>query len=294
MLSPVDATPWRLLLLVLAGAAAACSLVYSSDLGGARAVPDPVSKGDEAGARDASPREGGSSGAALDDAGSFVGCANLPTTPKFCSDFDGPGDPLAGWQVVRDGPIEGQVVESDNRLFVSSPRSLLVRMVGVPLTSYTRVERVFPTTGSERLEVRAKLRPLAPWAAGTRAVVALGLDMATAGSCQSLLYLNAKGAGTDIGSAEVNMQAGPDLDNDVRPLGAFAPVDEWSEYRVTAVNAPEGISVTYDIVTNGRPQTTVYAYPRCHLGGRLEVAIGFHYQGGSLEMHFDDIVVDWR
>jgi hypothetical protein len=124
---------------------------------------------------------------------------------------------------------------------------------------------------------------------------AIGLDMTSDGSCQSLLYLNASGgAGTEIGSAGVNMQAGPDLDDDVRQLAAFPPVDEWSEYRFTAVSAPDGISVTDDIVTHGRRQTTVYDYPRCHLGGRLEVGIGFHYQGESLEMHFDDVVVDWR
>lgn len=282
-------SPGFLTAALLAVAAPACSLLFATDLDGARGAADPDAEAAEAAADaptdgerdDVAPRDGGDGGDA--DAGSR-GCASYDPAPDFCEDFD--DGPLArGWTKLQ----EQSGTLAFDPLAYSPPRSGRANLNDAPSCSYTRFERSISGVGSKRVEVRAQLRPTGPW---SRTFTLFTVHIR---SCAVLFYVHPNGAGA-IDSSSINIQSGDPLTNDERDVKGGPRLNEWTDLWFEAVpNATSGSSLTISFHhEDGSVEETTVNAPQCRVGGDLFVAPGFHCEDGTGEVRYDDVRAYWE
>ncbi len=271
----------------------ACSLIYASDLNGARDVDvadATPSAGDGGVVADASDGGGDASNDAQTKRG---GCSSYQPTPKFCNDFDLDPSPSTGWDLVS---TESGKVSLDSTLAWSSPRSALITQVGPRGCKYTRFEKQLVGVGSKRATVAFRFRPSSPWK-GNYTVLALSFEQPSQ-YCSPLLYLNANTDQTAIGETLVNVQFNKPQQDDVRSFKGAPKVDQWNEITLTMTAGMNGagadLTVRIAPEDGTAPVESTETFAQCAVGGELGLYVGFHCSGGPAEIRFDDVRVDWE
>jgi hypothetical protein len=265
----------------------ACSLLYASDLDHAN-TPGP---GSNDGSPDAPPppADTGAAETGSDALAPAKGCAAIAPPVKFCDDFDDGGALGAGWDTVNiDNPQSS--VAFDTQAPFSPPRAVGVAFEAAPDCSYARLEKQFVNVGTQRQDVRLKIRPALPWN-GDHVVLALVFnDSGTGGECQTLVYLYGDNRG--VQGTHANVQVLPN--NDDRALTAIPVGEVWSDLYVSATPADGGLAITYGFIVGGAPYETTYTYAQCKLGPKLSVDVGLHCGSASVATSYDDVQVDWQ
>jgi hypothetical protein len=273
------------LALVLGAAiASACSLTYSAELDDAREGVAQTGPASDAAADSTAPTHVDGS----PESGGPEGCASFKPPPKFCRDFDDDSALEAdGFDVNVEPSTPNHVVALDSIHAYSGRRSLVTRIENEDAgCTYTQLTKRFPDIGGQRLEVRMKMRPSSPYT--EHAPFVLYLDSGQAGYCAVLLYL-------ESAAALINAQYGNPQKNDVRPINGFAHADEWTDFGITMTRAAVGVSARFAFVRgDGSVMEKTVSLEQCKLGGSAEIALGFHCDGGSAEVRYDDLRVDWE
>jgi hypothetical protein len=269
--------------LSIAGAGiGACSIVYSSDLNGARDVTELADGGRIPPDGAVSTNDGGADARdAGADASPAVGCAALGASWGFCDDFDAKTT-IASWWTVNLDPLPPSPLDT---LAFSPPHSFKAVLSNAPSCTYARVEQVFHSLGTHQQEVAMKVR-LSAFNGDVR-ILALGYDSGGAvDRCTAIFGL--EGDGARITEAYVDFQQETPRDDD-RPMDI--PVgDEWTDIDVTTTAVAQGVSA--DVVVtrgDGSAHKTTYAVPQCKLGPNLFAMVGFHCSSGTAEVRYDDV-----
>ncbi len=274
----------RLAALTALGSIAACSLVYGSDLDGAREGTSPT---DDGGAFEASapgsPGEGGVDGS---DGTMAVtrGCSGLVPAPKFCDDFERGAFDANGWSIVDDG----MTITSDPLAF-SGERSVRVFMAVDDDCSFGRLERGWlNTNATSRVDVHVNVRPSSNSllsANGTLQFLAIQLG-SDERYCAALLR-------TGRDRVLLNVQHDPNFQNDFHDLAGRIPAERWTDVGVAFLPGPSLVVTIQD--DTGATQETTLSVPQCpSLGSHLRIGVGFHCEVGDGEMRYDDVRVDWQ
>jgi len=267
-----------------------CSLIYSSDLDGARTsatVADGGNSRESGASTSSSSGEAGADGGAGQDPPTR-GCASYSPAPNFCDDFDVSQNSVGlGWDNVNQ---EGGPIVLDGTTFWSGTHAAKVSLATSKSCQYTRLERVLAPAGRDRFETRFMMRPARPWSSNATPL-ALNIEQKSSGTeCQPLLSTTKDGKG-GISGTDFNVQTKGGATNDDHDLTGVPPVDDWSEV-VVAFQTNGGHGLDFAVTVGGA--TDRFTFAECPSSwDAVRLNVGFHCDSGSNVVDYDDVRATW-
>jgi hypothetical protein len=181
------------------------------------------------------------------------------------------------------------LIALDSALAFSAPRSAKMNLVAAPDCSFDKLEHAWPDATPQRIDLRLRVRPTAPWKTSTT-IFSINFQGATSASACQLLF-NLDSDGSKLTVAALILQVGPMFTTTRHMFSSTPKQGEWNDLglSVRSIGGVPNVSATIGGVT-ALADTPA---PGCALGGAVAMGVGFHCDNGSAEMRADDVVFDF-